>query len=379
MLKIRRTNFEKILSQLKLTNTQEGTDAVKVALVREDLSSLKGMVEAVGRRIEQLKFEARGEARISKIDETRPGGIFVGDNRKKYWAMTPVGVMSVLVGFFVLLEARAGRVADVDELSRRVPVEVYAVPSLPDRRPTSDSRSLRNHENRLQEFLESLDHLRVSLWCGPEAASESGRCLLITSATGGEGKTTLSAQLAVCCAKAGISTLLVDADLRRAALSRMFEEDQTQGLSDVLRGDVPAEEAVVAVRDGGFHLLPAGTGGHPPGWLLRDQRIGQVLARYRQIFDIVIIDSSPVLPVPDALSLGRWTDGAILVVRYDMSRFPLVDRARKRIVAAGIPILKTVVNGVRSSRFSAYKSWDYDSNGYVYSGRGPRPSESAPT
>lgn len=379
MLKIRRTNFEKILSQLKLTNTQEGTDAVKVALVREDLSSLKGMVEAVGRRIEQLKFEARGEARISKIDETRPGGIFVGDNRKKYWAMTPVGVMGVLVGFFVLLEARAGRVADVDELSRRVPVDVYAVPSLPDRRPTSDSRSLRNHENRLQEFLESLDHLRVSLWCGPEAASESGRCLLITSATGGEGKTTLSAQLAVCCAKAGISTLLVDADLRRAALSRMFEEDQTQGLSDVLRGDVPAEEAVVAVRDGGFHLLPAGTGGHPPGWLLRDQRIGQVLARYRQIFDIVIIDSSPVLPVPDALSLGRWTDGAILVVRYDMSRFPLVDRARKRIVATGIPILKTVVNGVRSSRFSAYKSWDYDSNGYVYSGRGPRPSESAPT
>ena len=83
MLKIRRANFEKILSQLKLTNTQEGTDAVKVALVREDLSSLKGMVEAVGRRIEQLKFEARGEARISKIDETRPGGIFVGDNRKK--------------------------------------------------------------------------------------------------------------------------------------------------------------------------------------------------------------------------------------------------------------------------------------------------------
>ena len=159
----------------------------------------------------------------------------------------------------------------------------------------------------------------------------------------------------------------------------MFEEDQTQGLSDVLRGDVPAEEAVVAVRDGGFHLLPAGTGGHPPGWLLRDQRIGQVLARYRQIFDIVIIDSSPVLPVPDALSLGRWTDGAILVVRYDMSRFPLVDRARKRIVATGIPILKTVVNGVRSSRFSGYKCWDYDANGYVYSGRSPRPSESTPT
>ena len=374
MLKIRRANFEKILSQLKLTNTQEGTDAVKVALIREDLSSFKGMVEAVGRRIEQLRFEARGEARISKIDETRPGGIFVGDHRKKVLGHDACRRDERLGG---LLRAAGGQGRPGRGRGRAVaPGAGGGLRGAVAARPPTDIRLAipGNHENRLQEFLESLDHLRVSLWCGPEAASESGRCLLITSATGGEGKTTLSAQLAVRCAKAGISTLLVDADLRRAALSRMFEEDQTQGLSDVLKGDVPAEEAVVAVRDGGFHLLPAGTGGHPPGWLLRDQRIGQVL-RYRQIFDIVIIDSSPVLPVPDALSLGRWTDGAIFVVRYDISRFPLVDRARKRIVAAGIPILKTVVNGVRSSRFSPY----YDSNGYVYSGRGPRPSESAPT
>jgi len=285
--------------------------------------------------------------------------------------MTPVGVLGLVLGLFLFLEIRSGRVADLDELSRRVPMEVYPVPSLPGTRRTSDQRALRANEAQLQEFLQSLDHLRVSLWFGKEAVGGSGRCLTVTSAIGGEGKTTLSAHLAVCCAKAGISTLVIDADLRRASLSRMFEEEQTPGLSDVLKGDLAPEDAPVALRDGGFHLLPAGSPGQHPGWLFREQRIGQVLARYREMFDLVIIDTPPVLPVADALSLGRWVDGAVLVIRYDMSRFPLVERARRRLIAAGIPILKTVVNGVRSSRFAPdYYNYSYGGGGgYDYGER----------
>jgi len=87
------------------------------------------------------------------------------------------------------------------------------------------------------------------------------------------------------------------------------------------------------------------------------------------MFDLVILDTPPILPVADALSLGRWVDGAIMVIRYDMSRFPLVERARRRLISAGIPILKTVVNAVKTSRFgSGYGSrYGYgDSYGYGY-------------
>jgi capsular exopolysaccharide synthesis family protein len=248
-------------------------------------------------------------------------------------------------------------------VSRRVPVEVYALPSLPGTRRTSDQRALRSNEAQLQEFLQGLDHLRVSLWYGKEPTPGVGRCLTVTSAIGGEGKTTLASHLAVCCAKAGISTLVIDADLRRAALSRMFEEERNPGLSDVLKGDLAPEEALIALRDGGFHLLSAGTPGQHPGWLFREERVGQVLERYRQMFDLVIIDTPPVLPVPDALSLGRWVDGTVLVIRYDLSRFALVDRARRRLISAGIPILKTVVNGVKSSRLNSGYGYGY---GYAY-------------
>jgi Mrp family chromosome partitioning ATPase len=106
--------------------------------------------------------------------------------------------------------------------------------------------------------------------------------------------------------------------------------------------------------------------------LFREQRIGQVLARYRQMFDLVILDTPPLLPVADALSLGRWVDGAIMVIRYDMSRFPLVERARRRLISAGIPVLKTVVNAVKTSRFSAGYNYRYgygDAYGYRYGSR----------
>jgi Mrp family chromosome partitioning ATPase len=169
---------------------------------------------------------------------------------------------------------------------------------------------------------------------------------------------------------------VIDADLRRAALSRMFEEERNPGLSDVLKGDLAPEEALIALRDGGFHLLPAGTPGQHPGWLFREERVGQVLERYRQMFDLVIIDTPPVLPVPDALSLGRWVDGTVLVIRYDLSRFALVDRARRRLISAGIPILKTVVNGVKSSRLNSGHGYGY---GYAYGdGYGERTAPANP-
>jgi polysaccharide biosynthesis transport protein len=73
------------------------------------------------------------------------------------------------------------------------------------------------------------------------------------------------------------------------------------------------------------------------------------MTQLRQLYDLIIIDSPPVLPVPDALILGRWTDGAVIAARYDISRFPQVERARRQLDNAGITVLGTVINGMRNS------------------------------
>jgi capsular exopolysaccharide synthesis family protein len=171
--------------------------------------------------------------------------------------------------------------------------------------------------------------------------------VLITSATGGEGKTTLAAQLAERCVNAGLLTLLIDADIRRPRLTRMFDLPTGQGLANVLRGEAMAEEVITVVTEaGGFHFMPAGSPRVDPSRLLHDGRLSRLLASARESFDIVIVDAPPVLPVPDALSIGRWVDAAVLAVRFDASRYPLVDRANRRLAAVGVPVIGAVVSGV---------------------------------
>jgi polysaccharide biosynthesis transport protein len=368
-LSAKKASLKKLIEKLEVTNRTQGTDAVKAALAHQALQSYNQMKESVRKLLQQLRFEQKGEARISLVNPARLNTLPVTDNRKKYLAATPVVVLFTVLAFFVMLELKIGRVSDLEDLSKQMPVEVFALPPLPGPRLEPGQRGSREREARLQEFLQSLDHLRVALYEEHAHSSDSGgRCLIITSATASEGKTTLSAQLSACCAKAGMSVLLVDADMRRATLSRMLNEEKSLGLSDVLQGETSAEEAAISIPDAGFHLLPAGSAGRDPSWLLKGQKIGQLMTRYRQMFDMIIIDTPPILPVPDALTIGRWADGAVLTTRFDVSRFPMVDRARRRLVSAGIPLLTTVVNGVRTSRFYyGYNGYGY---GYGYGGYG---------
>jgi capsular exopolysaccharide synthesis family protein len=283
--------------------------------------------------------------------------------------MTPVGVLGTVLGLILLLEIRSARVADPDILSARMKHEVFAIAPLPNIRPGDDANDDRS-EQRLARFVQSLDHLRVAL-CEGGVAGE-GRCVMITSATGGEGKTTLAAHLAARCANARTSTLLIDADIRRASLGRLLDVPVGPGLGDVLAGDIEFDQAAITVQAGGFHFLSAGIPGRDPSRVLKSARLSELLGRLRQTYDLVIIDTPPVLPVADALIVGRWADGAVMAARFDASRMPLVERANRQLAAAGIPVLGVVVNGVKSPH-AAYGNYSYS---YNYTGPGDRPAPS---
>src|SRR4029077_18419540 len=122
------------------------------------------------------------------------------------------------------------------------------------------SRTEFRAQRQLDEFVQSLDHLGVVLCARPDPWGSDRHCVLITSAIGSEGKTTLAAQLAERCVNAGRMTLLIDGDLRNPTLSRMRDVSENPGLINVLRSTVAPEEAIIVIGDaGGFHLLPAGT------------------------------------------------------------------------------------------------------------------------
>ena len=360
----RKAALEMELSTLKLENNKQQGDELEIRLIQEDHSALRNREKLVNNKLEQLRLDGADEERIKRISEARPERSPISDKRVQYMAMAPIGVLGAVLGLVVLMEIRSGRVADTEVLASRMRHEVFSIAPLPNPRGgISIGNDSEKAVQRLARFVQSLDHLRVALCEG--GTNGEGRCVMITSATGGEGKTTLSAHLAARCANAGTSTLLIDADMRRASLGRLLDVPQGKGLGDVLAGEAELDASLITAQDAGFHFLSAGTPGIDPTRVLKSTRLAELIGQLRQMYDLVILDTPPVLPVADALILGRWADGAVMAARYDASRLPLVERASRQIIAAGIPVLGVVVNGVKTQD-QAYGNYAYS---YSYPGR----------
>ena len=336
------------LGKLNAQTRTAGADELTLEFSRNDLGRAEAVLDTLTKDLERHEIESKGAvAGFRQEYPARVAEVPDGHRRIKAMAAAPFAMLLGVVGLLALVELRSGRVVGPDDLPINLRPRVLGIlPVLP-RPGDQEGRNPRQRED-FARFVQGLDHLRVVL-CD-RRDHRSRRCLLITSATGGEGKTTLAAQLAERCVNAGLSTLLVDADLRNPTLSRMFDQAARRGLADILRGEATAEETIAVIEDaGGVHFLAAGTDRADPGRLLHGEALGRFLARARESFAMVIVDAPPVLPVPDALTIGRWVDGAILSVRSDASRFPLVEQADQRLAAMGVPVLGAVVSGVRDA------------------------------
>jgi capsular exopolysaccharide synthesis family protein len=153
------------------------------------------------------------------------------------------------------------------------------------------------------------------------------RSLVVTSSVAGEGKSTTAVNLAITLAQGGRRVCLVDADMRRPRVAELLGVEGAVGLSNVLAGQYEAGELVVPWHGGLLSALPAGTSPPNPSELLGSRQMSELLASLTGAYDMVIVDSPPLLPVSDALILAEATDGALLVVRHGSTHREHVEAA----------------------------------------------------
>src|SRR5581483_11795724 len=183
------------------------------------------------------------------------------------------------------------------------------------------------------------------------------KTILLTSAGASEGKTVSSVNLASTLAEAGSRVILLDVDLRRPSCHRALGIPNEQGLSSFLAGQMPFDKVVQLLDGPGIFFVPAGPTPPNPAELVGSARMRELLETLRDEYDFIVLDSPPVLPVTDAVVLGREADGVVLVVKgYDTPR-ELVRRARDQLLQAKIHLLGAVVNNVDAR-------WGYH---YLYS------------
>src|SRR5262249_39861023 len=161
----------------------------------------------------------------------------------------------------------------------------------------------------------------------------------------GEGKTSLTAHLAVSIARSGRTILLIDSDMRKPTLHRLFGLSRGPGLGEVVRGETTAREAIRPTSVPGLWVLTAGTRTPTTPDTLARESTRALFNELRSGFDILLIDSCPVLPVADTLTLAQYVDGVILSLMRGVSRLPKLSAALHRLRLLGTPVLGAVVNG----------------------------------
>ncbi|MFL6449378.1 MAG: GumC family protein, partial [Bryobacteraceae bacterium] len=196
-------------------------------------------------------------------------------------------------------------------------------------------------------------------------AKQQQRVLVVTSASPSEGKTTTVTNLGMTLAKMNRKVLLIDGDIRSPQLHKMFGLDNTTGLTDVLKRMVVNETAVDSfIRETGLpnvHVLTSGPGMEAGADLLFSAGMPGLIARVRNQFDMVLIDTPPMLMMPDARLIGRFADSVVLIARARKTSREAVQAAYRRFVEDQTPVLGVVLNDWNSdtspySYYSGYKA-----------------------
>jgi capsular exopolysaccharide synthesis family protein len=259
-----------------------------------------------------------------------------------------VGVIGLLLFGVALVEFRGRRIATSDDITYGLGIPTAGtLPLLPARarRQALESASPRHlhWEGRLTE---AVDALRTFLL---HSLGEGPHVILVTSAVAGEGKTSLASQLAASLARAWRKTLLIDGDLRKPAAHALFSLQADPGLSEVLRGELEATDAVKPTAVSRLWMMPAGVWDAHAQQALAQEGVANLFEQLKDEYDVIVVDSCPVLPVADTLQLGQHVDTVLLSAMRGTSRLPTLYAARQRLAALDIPVLGTVFVGGSSS------------------------------
>lgn len=256
------------------------------------------------------------------------------------------------------------RIQGSDELRSVAGVPVLcAIPHMAGRL-TSAERGQRTQLDPMSDAAEAYRNIRTAVYFGLRRSR--AKTLIITSPTQGEGKSTLAANLAITMAQAGDRVLLIDADLRKPSLNRIFGLDDERGLTRFLSGTESLERSIQSTRMDRLDVLGCGPVPGNPSEILNGRQFAAMLEKLAGRYDRILLDSPPVLPFADARILGSVCDATLLVLRAQKSTRRMFEDAHNSLQGVGAVILGVVVNDLPRTRerYAYYgSSYSYETEG----------------
>ncbi|HSY22798.1 MAG TPA: polysaccharide biosynthesis tyrosine autokinase, partial [Polyangiaceae bacterium] len=227
------------------------------------------------------------------------------------------------------------------------------------------------HQRPLSGIAEAARTLRTNLlFMSPDRPF---RKLLVTSAAPSEGKTTVACSIAIAMAQGGQRVCIVDCDLRRPRIHRIFDRVGDPGLTNVLVGEATLDDVAKPTRVENLWAVPAGLTPPNPADILHSERFGRFIEELAARFDRVIVDSPPIVAVTDSAIVSRVMDGTVFVVRAFKTSKHLSGQGLRALRDVGSRVIGVVLNAVNLNRqeYSYYYHYNY----YGRHGYSTTPSE----
>lgn len=373
--------FARAFVELRTETVRQRADRA-IAAAQKQLETIPRLASTTTERqtlsdaIRQLRLaRSVSGGTASQVDPARSPGSPISPRPVRSTMLALAVSLIGAVGLAFALESFDRRPRRLDELAGLYGMPILAAMPRVGRSAYSDGgRAAVN-----PQFKEPLRQLRTNIQLA--TLSQPFRTILVTSAVAGEGKSTIVRNLALVLREGGLRVAVIDGDLRRPTLAKLFKQQSAPGLTDVLTGSVSLANAVVEVpvqvhgldtlarmgegsgaggtltgtNEGAVSLLPAGPQPADPQAVLSADRMRVLIEHMAGQYDIVLIDSPPLLHVTDAVVMAAWVDAVILVARLG-----LVTRDNARRVpdvlgkAAGARAIGIVVNDATSADGSSY-------------------------
>lgn len=219
-------------------------------------------------------------------------------------------------------------------------------------------------ENPADLAIEAIRGLRTSLHFAMMEANNN--VLMISGASPDAGKTFVSSNLAAIIAQTGKKVLFIDADMRKGYAHKLFGFGNVDGLSDILSGKIKVENTLNHIPSVDFDFISRGQVPPNPAELLMHPRFNEIIEWASKNYDLVIVDTPPVLAVTDAAIIGRYAGTTLLVVRFEENTVKEIEVSLKRFEQSGVHVKGCILNGM-VKKASSYYGYGYSNYDYNYS------------
>jgi non-specific protein-tyrosine kinase len=307
---------------------------------------------------EQIRLaEAQSATNIIQVEPARADLVPVRPQVLRNTLLAGFVAVVLAIGLVFLFEFLDDTVKDPDQIIRATELPILATIG----RINTEKTSLVAQFDPLSPIAESFRRLRTNIRYS--AVDEPIRRLLVTSPTPKEGKTTVATNLAVILAQDGLRTILIDGDLRRPTIQKLFRSKIDSGLSTLfVHPELSVDLVLKPTNIVGFQVLPCGERPPNPAELLGSKRMSDILSQAEAIADMVVIDSPPVLSVIDAAVLATLNTGVLIVIQPGSTKqrdlMQTVEQLR-RVKAKILGLVLVDIKARYARYYRSYYSYDY--------------------